>query len=88
MNKSQVFRVKSDNFDCYMSYEAYQSLRLSMSSGDFGAHKAKRLYVDGNQLERLKYHSKVGFVDMIEREDKQLWCYYDGCGDCNIEEVA
>lgn len=87
MSQIRIFRVKSDNFNSYMSAEAYQSLRLEMSSGDFGAHKKRELWVTPNQLEQIKYHKGIGFVDKFDRDDKQIWLYYDGCGDCNIEEV-
>lgn len=41
----QVFYlVNSDNFEnTYMTEEAYKEIRLQMSSGDFGAHSAKKV---------------------------------------------
>ena len=88
MKNIRVFRVKSDNYDCWMSAEAYQSIRLEMSSGDFGVHKKREVWVTANELEHLKYTRKTPFLDKTDSNDKQLWFFYDGYGDCNIEEVA
>ncbi len=42
LNKITAVRVWSSNMDgILMTFEAYNELRLTMSSGDFGAHKAK-----------------------------------------------
>jgi hypothetical protein len=88
MKNIRVFRVKSDNYDCWMSTEAYQSIRLEMSSGDFGAHTKREVWITPNQLEHLKWNRKTPFIDKMDRDDKQIWFFYDGHGDCNLEEVA
>lgn len=42
----KVIRLNSDNFqDELVTIEAYEEIRLQMSSGDFGAHTIKYEYV-------------------------------------------
>lgn len=78
-----VIRLKSDNFDCYVSEYAYKDISLQMSSGDYGSHRARYVLVSPNQLENIKYNSKMGYVD--KTEDQCFW-FYPGDGDCYIED--
>ena len=85
-----VIRLKADNYDCWVSEEAYQELRLLMSTGDFHTHRTKTLEVTPDQLENLKFHSGKGFLDFIDFRDGEpgnCWYWYDGSGDCVVEEV-
>jgi hypothetical protein len=87
-NKTTVIRLKSDNYDCYVSVDAYKSIRLEMSSGDFGSHKTRFLEVDGNQLEKIK-STALGFLDLVMLGDKDctelLYWSFHQYGDCNYE---
>jgi hypothetical protein len=43
----KIFKLNSDNFqDALVTEEAYREIRLSMSSGDFGAHTKELVKVD------------------------------------------
>lgn len=87
MNTTTIIRLKSDNFDCFVSLEAYRVIRLQMSSGDFGAHRARSIEVSPETMERLRWHSGHGFVDLSHQEgpDRVLWSFYDGKGDVDIQ---
>lgn len=87
MNKVTIYRLKSDNFDCFVSEEAYQAIQLQMSSGDFGSHIARAVEVDPNQLENLRFHSGRDFVDYQLNGDEETpcWFHYTGDGDCIVE---
>jgi hypothetical protein len=93
MNKTQLIRLKSDNYDCYVAPEVYEDITLTMSSGDYGAHIAKVVFVDSNQLEDIRWHKGIGLIDkgteiddMDQNEPLEVvYYFYDGHGDCNIE---
>lgn len=84
-----IYRLKSDNLDCFVSAEAYREITLQMSTGDFGAHRKRELTVTPDQLERIKYHSGKHFVDFttlgLGDDEELLWWFYDGQGDCTFE---
>ena len=84
----QIVRLKSDNFDCYMSLNAYHELRLEMSSGDFGVHKTRLITVSPETLETIKYHKKPGFIDLVNVDGEVRWFFYDGEGDCVVESFS
>lgn len=41
----KVIKLKSDNFNCLVTKEAYKEIRLQMSTGDFHTHKAREVTV-------------------------------------------
>ena len=41
MNK--LYRIKSDNYDCYMTPAAYKIIQLEMSTGDWHTHKKREV---------------------------------------------
>lgn len=83
----KIIRLKSDNYDCYVSEAAYNEIRLQMSSGDYGSHVHKELTVSVNQLDDIKFSRGSGFVDFapFDYDDKRAWYFYDGDGDCIVE---
>jgi len=85
-----VIRLKSDNYNCYVSPEVYREITLTMSSGDYGAHKAREIEVSSNTLENIRYFSKgLGYIDKmptdIEHNHAGMYYFYNGTGDCWIE---
>lgn len=40
-----VIQLKSDNFNGLVSLQAYEEIRLQMSTGDFHTHKATKVQV-------------------------------------------
>lgn len=91
MKKITVYRVYSDNFNCWMSAEAYAESRLQMSTGDFHTHRARAIELTPNQYQNLIFHSgrvTVDFGPCGDGEDMELcFFYYDGNGDCDVEYV-
>ena len=55
----EVYQVESDNFEGLCTKEFYQELTLSMSSGDHGAHKVKRIYVTPQEADILRIREKL-----------------------------
>lgn len=78
----KIIRVKSDNFNCWMSEDFYYRAILSMSSGDYGSHMARFLEV-GSSFDPFTDLNGREFFDL----DGDLELYYDGRGDCIIESV-
>jgi hypothetical protein len=85
MNTRTIIRLKSDNFDCFVTYDAYCRITHTMSSGDFGSHKHRVLEMESNQVENLKWHSGKGLIDLTHRDGELVFAYYDGKGDCTFE---
>jgi hypothetical protein len=91
-NKSTVYRLKSYNFDSWVSEAAYQVISWEMSTGDYATHRKRAVELDANQLDNLIYHgstrNKFGKV-VKERKftdfSDGVWLYYDGLGDCYCE---
>ena len=96
-----VVRLKSDNYDCYVSAAAYQEIRLQMSTGVHATHRARFFEASPDQLENIKYHSstrdakgiekrRLGFVDLCTETENLgvavYWYFYDGHGDCYIDQ--
>lgn len=46
MKTFKVIQIKSDNFDGLVTREAYEEIRLQMSTGDFHTHKHSTVTVD------------------------------------------
>lgn len=46
MNTDLVVKIKSDNFNCFLTVEAYKEIRLQMSTGDFHTHEYELVTVD------------------------------------------
>jgi hypothetical protein len=44
-----VIKLKSDNFDCLVTPEAYNEIRLQMSTGDFGTHTHEYIRVESSK---------------------------------------
>jgi len=91
-NQATIVRLKSDNYDCYVSESAYNEICLQMSTGDHATHRAKVVTVDCDKLNNIQFHSvgsySSGFVDYLRVEDEfvdgaMAWYCYDG-GDCYI----
>lgn len=81
-NDRELIRVKSDNYDCWFTKEAYYYLTLIMSSGDYGSHKAYRIFGDESTLERCK--GKFPVVECCWDDEVNdytggfwFWCDYD-----------
>lgn len=51
--------VKSDNFEGYMTEQAYQELRLQMSSGDFGSHTVDRVALQPISVSSVRIYTKA-----------------------------
>ena len=98
---TQVYRIKSDNFDGWCSFQGYQYLIMTMSTGDYHTHKARKFEVDSNTLDKIMWHSSIrnangsvrrqsGFLDITTDDEtgETLEVYYDGFGDCFLEPVA
>ena len=62
----KVVRLKSDNFDCFMSELVYNEIRLQMSSGDFGTHRVKHLEIPSYKIHSLKQKDKWFEPEEIE----------------------
>ena len=58
-----VVQLKCDNFDGLVSIEAYEEIRLQMSTGDYHTHKAKKVRVPINSdiytLDDLEFDSNL-----------------------------
>jgi hypothetical protein len=70
MGMITMIKLNSDNFEnTYMSEVAYKQVRLTMSSGDFGTHKAKKITFDEfdaeNESLRQAYRSPE-FIHMFD----------------------
>lgn len=70
MGMITMIKLNSDNFEnTWMSEVAYKQVRLTMSSGDFGAHKAERITFDEfdpeNESLRQAYRSPE-FIHMFD----------------------
>jgi hypothetical protein len=88
-NPHIIYRLISDNYDCYVSESAYREITLQMRSGDYGSHAALRLEIWSSEIyEDLRWHSGVGLIDLISDptgDDPTVWHHYDGHGDCYVE---
>ena len=90
-----VYRLKSDNYNCWVSLEAYKEIILQMSTGDYCTHKAKAFKVNSNTLENIKWHQSKGYIDITYCFEPELgdehytkcYSFYDGFGDCTFEPV-
>ena len=67
-NYNIVYRVKSDNFDGYLSAVAYRQLCLSMSSGDFGCHSKQRFELSNFNLGQKLRTEKLTYVELFDEE--------------------
>lgn len=80
MKQIKVIRIKSDNYNTYMSIPAYKEATLQMSTGDHATHQHKELMVTPDQLEDLKFESTLGFIDLAYLEDSECddlyWFYF------------
>ncbi len=83
LHKVVVYRLKSDNYDCYVCPRTYRAITLTMSTGDYGAHRAKRIELDGDTLNRIMSDSKQGYICKLTDEEG-MFEFYDGSGDCEV----
>lgn len=76
-----VIRLKSDNYDLWVSESAYHYIKLQMSTGDYHTHKARSVKIPARKFD--PYSFKSGYLDIEEGEETVWMTYIDG--DCFFE---
>jgi len=88
-NPITVIRLKSDNYNCYVSIDAYKAITLEMSTGDYGSHQSREIEVSCNKYQDILFSNKFGFIDLeiTQYEEDSYWVIYDGKGDIYKENM-
>lgn len=84
MNTITVIRLKSSEYNCYVSVNAYRAIILNdMSTAEYNTHRYREIEITPDRLEDIKYHNKLGYIDVRSG----YYELYDGNGDVNYELI-